>query len=126
MPKIKTSNPPQDLLGKPYLISDANIIGDLGRVSWCGVRTESELNEKGNESFAYCQTNLERIWRLWLEINNRDLFKCLRVFMLETQLGIPRKCSKEEGTVKGPCSEKCILENNQSCLFFALRLVQGS
>lgn len=51
--------------------------------------------------------------RLWLQTNQKDSFKSLRVCKLETQAKT-KKCSKKESKVKDSFSKKCIVENNQS------------
>ena len=52
----------------------------------------------------------------FLDINDRDLFKGLRDYKLETQLGKTQKYSKERKVNKIPCNIKHILENYQSCV----------
>lgn len=63
----------------------------------------------------YCQTNSERVWKLCQKKSNKDLFKDLRIFKLETQLGnnpevFPRR------KVKSSYRKSHIPENDQSCV----------
>ena len=43
-----------------------------------------------------CQTKSKRIWRLWLEGNDKDLFKALRVCKLEIQLSNDQCVTKKK------------------------------
>lgn len=49
-------------------------------------------------------------------INDKDLFKSLRVCKWEHRKAKIQKCFKEDKKVKNSHSKKCILENNQSCI----------
>lgn len=63
---------------------------------------------------------MKKVWRLWLELNDKDLFKSFRVCKLGTQLGKTHKCPREERKVKGSYSKNHTLENYYHCILSPL------
>lgn len=61
-----------------------------------------------------CQLSRKKIRRLWLEVNDKDLLKGLKVYILETKLGNTQSVPRKEEKLR-VVTESYTLEKNQSC-----------
>lgn len=78
-----------------------------------------KIKNSGASQFSICEkvlsTELKWIGRLWQELNDKDLFKDLRVCKPDTQLGNTQSVPQEERKTESSYSKKYICEN-QSCI----------
>lgn len=92
-------------------------------MSLCAWSLQEPCSLQGAEAWRSVSNELKRVWRLWLEINNKELFKGLQVCKPETQLGNTQSIPKKKEKLRVFTGKRIFLRRLSSALL-ASGLVQ--